>query len=137
MPPPAIFSSGPSPKATSAMSDSADTIEIRRLRVETHIGVPDTERATAQPLWITLRLVPAQGFNGLRDSIANTIDYQQVAGQVSALAAASPRHLIETLAVEIADLLLSSHPLSQVRVRVEKKILPDTDCVAVELERRR
>ena len=34
-----------------------DTIEIRRLRVSTHIGVPDAERAEPQTLWVTLRLI--------------------------------------------------------------------------------
>ena len=35
---------------------AADTIEIRRLRVLAHIGVPEAERATPQALFITLRL---------------------------------------------------------------------------------
>ena len=114
-----------------------DTIEIRRLRVECHIGVPDEERAAPQPLWLTLRMVPAQGFHGLADDIRRTIDYQTVAGQVRALCSARPRRLIETLAVETADFLLQNHPLATVDVSIEKRILPDTDCVAVHLSRSR
>ena len=112
-----------------------DTIEICRLKVETHIGVPDEERAQAQSLWITVRLVPSQGFDHLGDSIEHTIDYQAVANQLTALAAAKPRKLIETLASEAADRLLSSYPLSEVWLRIEKQILPNTDCVAVEISR--
>jgi len=114
-----------------------DTIEIRRLRVLTHIGVPDGERAVAQTLQVTVRMVPGQGFAGLGDEIAHTIDYHAVAQEIQALAAARPRRLIETLAVEIANQLLTAHPLSSVAVTIEKHILPDTECVAVHIERSR
>lgn len=117
------------------MSDQPDTIEIRRLEVSAHIGVPDAERATPQSLWITTRMVQAQGFNGLGDSIEHTVDYQAVADQIEVLVGSRPRKLIETLAVEIADQLLHSHPLTKISVRIEKQILPRTDCVAVEVTR--
>lgn len=112
-----------------------DTIEIRRLKVMTHIGVPVEERAEPQALWITVRMTPGQDFDGLDDEIGRTIDYQQVAEQLSELAALRPRQLIETLATEAADLLLRQHPLASVWLRIEKQILPDTDCVAVEITR--
>jgi dihydroneopterin aldolase len=112
-----------------------DTIEIRRLQVSAHIGVPDEERAEAQTLWITVRLVPGQGFDGLADDIARTVDYHAVALEIQALAASKPRNLIETLAVETADWLLGRHPLKSVAVTIEKHILPDTECVAVHVVR--
>ena len=114
-----------------------DTIEIRRLQIRTHIGVPDEERAAPQTLWLTVRMVPAQGFDGLADEIARTIDYYTVSLGLQSLAASRPRHLIETLAVEIADWLLGNHPLKSVAITIEKHILPDTECVAVHLERAR
>jgi dihydroneopterin aldolase len=114
-----------------------DTIEIRRLRVQAHIGVPDEERAEAQTLLITVRMVSGQGFAGLADEISRTIDYHAVAQEIQSLAAARPRRLIETLAVEIADHLLAAHPLTSVAVSIEKHILPDAECVAVHIERRR
>jgi FolB domain-containing protein len=112
-----------------------DTIEIRRLRVSTHIGVPDEERAAEQVLFITVRMVPGQCFDGLADEITRTIDYAAVAAEIQAFAAAKPRHLIETLAVETAAFLLGRHPLQRVAVTIEKHILPDTDCVAVHVTR--
>lgn len=114
-----------------------DTIEIRRLRVSTHIGVPDEERAEAQELWITVRMVPGSGFDGLADEIARTIDYHAVSLEIAALAASKPRRLIETLAVETAEILLVRHPLRSVAITIEKHILPDTECVAVHIERGR
>ncbi len=114
-----------------------DTIEIRRLELPTHIGVPDAERACAQTLWATIRMTPADGFRELGDDLTQTVDYHQVTLEIERLAAGRPRHLIETLAVEIAEHLLGNHPLTRVAVTLEKKILPQTDCVAVHVERRR
>lgn len=114
-----------------------DTIEIRRLRLPTHIGVPDEERADPQVLLATVKMVPGQGFAGLDDDIARTIDYHAVALELRQLAASRPRRLIETLATEIADTLLERHPLAAVSVTIEKHILPDTECVAVHVDRAR
>lgn len=115
----------------------SDRIEIRRLRVSTFIGVPDEERAESQTLLVTIHMTPSQNFDGLADEISRTIDYYAVSLEIQALAAARPRRLIETLAVEIADHLLGRHPLERVAVSIEKHILPDTECVAVHLERAR
>ena len=112
-----------------------DTIEIRRLRVSTLIGVPDEERAVSQTLWVTVRLIPAQGFDGLSDEISRTIDYYQISLEIETLAAARPRRLIETLATDIAGHLLGNHALAHVAITIEKQILPNTECVAVHLER--
>ena len=117
--------------------NSPDTIEIRRLKVSTHIGVPDEERAEPQILLVTIRMVSSQGFDELADDISRTIDYYAVSLEIEALAAAKPRKLIETLIVDIADHLLGNHPLRKVAVTIEKHILPNTECVAVHLERER
>ncbi len=114
-----------------------DTIEIRRLRVSTHIGVPDEERAAPQTLLVTIRMTPSRGFDGLADEISRTIDYYAVSREIETLAAARPRRLIETLATDIADHLLGNHPLRHVAISIEKHILPNTECVAVHLERDR
>lgn len=114
-----------------------DEIEIRRLAVSTHIGVPDSERAEAQRVWISIRMRPSQGFGGLRDRVSDTVDYHEVSLRLAELAADKPRHLIETLATDIAGFLLSTYPLQSVEVEVEKKILPNADFVAVKITRAR
>ena len=115
----------------------SDLIEIRRLRVSTHIGVPDEERSEPQVLLVTLKLTPSKNFDGLDDEISRTIDYYAVSLEIEALAAARPRRLIETLATDIADHLLTNHPLTRVAISIEKHILPNTECVAVHIERAR
>ena len=112
-----------------------DEIEIRRLEVETHIGVPDEERATPQKIWISVWMQPSQGFAGLQDKVEHTVDYGEVALRLADLASAKPRHLIETLATDAAEFLLSEYPLKSVSVKIEKKILPNADFVSVKIFR--
>ncbi len=119
------------------MNQHSDTIEIRRLRVEAIVGVPDEERTSAQALWITARLVPEFSFDGLDDNIQRTVDYHAVVLDIESLAARRPRKLIETLAVEVAESLLRNHPLRRVEILVEKRILPQTECVVVRITRER
>ncbi len=114
---------------------SSDEIEIRRLKVSTHIGVPDQERADAQAVWISVIMRPAQALANLADDISNTIDYHQVAHDIAAIAKSKSRRLIETLAGEIADALLRAYPIASLEITVEKRILPDTDFVAVRIVR--
>lgn len=121
----------------SAATHPLDAIEIRRLRVSAHIGVPDEERAKPQTLLVTVLMKPSRTFSKLADDISRTVDYHTVSLEIDALAAASPRNLIETLATDIAEFLLENHHLTQVSVRIEKHILPNTECVAVEVRRNR
>lgn len=114
-----------------------DEIEIHRLEVETHIGVPDEERANSQKLWISVWMRPFQGFSGLHDRVENTIDYYDVSLKISELASRFPRHLIETLANDVAEMLLNSYPLESVDIKVEKRILPNADFVSVKIHRGR
>jgi 7,8-dihydroneopterin aldolase/epimerase/oxygenase len=112
-----------------------DEIEIRRLEVECHIGVPDEERAAPQKLCVTVKMQPSQGFLGLQDKVQNTVDYYEVSLKIAELAAQKPRHLIETLATDLAEALLTSYPLKAVNVKIEKRILASAEYVAVKIHR--
>ena len=113
----------------------SDQIHIEALEVSSHIGVPDVERATPQRLTVTLTLEPATDFRALDDQIVATIDYAAVCEAVKAVAAARPRRLVETLAEEIATELLARFPIRRIAVEVRKFILPETDHVAIRIER--
>jgi dihydroneopterin aldolase len=114
-----------------------DLIHIEALEIDTHIGVPDEERATAQRLTVTLTLEPMADFQTLGDRIEATLDYAAVCDAVQALAAARPRRLVETLAEEIAAELLARFALRRLTVEIRKFILPQTAYVAVRIERPR
>jgi len=112
-----------------------DQIHIEALEVRSHIGVPKEERAAPQRLTVTLTLEPNGDFRALGDQIEATVDYAAVCEAVKALAAARHRRLVETLAEEIAAELLGRFPIRRVAVEVRKFILPETDYVAVRIDR--
>ena len=112
-----------------------DQIHIEALEVRAHIGVPEAERAAPQRLTVTLTLEPKAHFRTLGDQIEATVDYAAVCEAVKALAAARPRRLVETLAEEIATELLARFPIRHIAVEVRKFILPETDYVAIRIER--
>ena len=110
-------------------------ILIAGLRVKTRIGVPDEEREDAQEVEIDIRIQPEMDFEEMGDDIAKTIDYAQVCERVSWLAGARPRRLIETLADEVAVLILEEFHARFVEVELRKFILPQTRHVAVRCSR--
>lgn len=112
-----------------------DCIHIEQLELSAHIGVPDAERAAPQRLTVSLTLEPARGFGALDEDLAKTVDYFAVCEAVKTLAAARPRKLIETLAEEIAALVLERFTVRAVEVELRKYILPDTAHVAVRIRR--
>ncbi len=110
-------------------------ILIQGLDLPVQIGVPDDERANWQVLSADISMVSRLAFEQMQDQITATIDYQAVANAAKSLAAARPRHLIETLAAEIAALVLTEFAALSVSVTLRKRILPGTDNVAVRIVR--
>ncbi len=113
----------------------SDEIEVHRLRVTARIGVTEEERATPQGLMMSLRIFPEGGLGGVDDEIGRTTDYAVVAQEVRDLCATRTLKLIETLAEEIADLMMDRHGPCEVEVEVRKFVLPDCDYVAVKIRR--
>lgn len=111
-------------------------IQVRKLRVPVFIGVPDEERAKAQDVKVSLIIETSNGIVGLGDDIGRTIDYYQVTEAIKALAGEKPRKLIETLAEEIAALVVEEFGANAVRVEIEKPILINCEGVIVAVERR-
>jgi phosphoglycolate phosphatase len=122
--------------AASSRAETGDRITINRLAVECMIGVPEAERAQAQSLYLSISMVPVQSFASLQDRIENTVDYDAVARRMREVAKEGPRHLIETLAADLARMVVEEFAVREVRVEIEKHILPDTDAVTVATVRR-
>ena len=112
-----------------------DQIHLTGLQLRCHIGVPDEERAAAQLLHADLVLHLRGRFEDMADDIARTTDYAAVATRLEQVAAAKPRRLIETLAAELAQVVLEEFAAAQVEITLRKRILPQTDHVAVRLVR--
>ena len=112
-----------------------DRIHIEALALSAHLGVPNAERAAAQRLTVSLTLEPVRDFSALGDDLEKTVDYFAVCEAVKTLTGAHPRRLIETLAEEIAELVLERFAVRVVEVEVRKFILRDTAHVAVRIRR--
>jgi dihydroneopterin aldolase len=102
----------------------ADRIELRGLRVRGHHGVFDHERRDGQDfvvdviVWIDLATAAAS------DDLADTVDYGALAQLAADVVAGPPRNLIETVAAEIADAVMSDERLHAVEVVVHKPDAP-------------
>lgn len=112
-----------------------DQIHLQGLQLRCHIGVPDEERAEAQLLHADIVLHLRGRFEDMADELSRTIDYAAVATRLEQVAAARPRRLIETLAAELAHVVLEEFAAAQVEITLRKRILPQTDHVAVRLVR--
>ena len=115
-----------------------DAIILRDLRVETLIGIHKRERHVAQTVSIDLDI----GLPGTTvfksDKVSDTIDYEQVALKIKALAASGHFRLVETLAERIARLLLEDFGAPWAKISVAKiGILANAKFVGVTIERKR
>lgn len=112
-----------------------DEISLQGLDLPVQIGVPDEERAGWQTLQADVSMGLERTFESMEDDLAATIDYSAVALRLKALAAEKPRRLIETLAAEMAEVLLTEFGANTATVTLRKRILPGCDHVAVSLTR--
>ena len=115
-----------------------DAIIIRDLRLEVLIGIHKRERHAAQTVSIDLDI----GLPGTTvfksDKVSDTIDYEQVALKIKALAASGHFRLVETLAERIARLLLDDFGAPWAKISVAKiGILANAKFVGVTIERKR
>jgi dihydroneopterin aldolase len=115
-----------------------DAIVIRELRVEALIGIHKREHHVTQTVSIDLDI----GLPGTAvfqsDKVADTIDYEQVALRIRALAGSGHFRLVETLAERIARLLIDDLGAPWVKVSVAKiGILANTRFVGVTIQRNR
>ena len=112
-------------------------ITITDLEAYFRIGVPDAERAQPQRLLLTLEMEHDFTQAARTEDITETIDYFAVAQKI--LVWGERRHwkLIETLAHNVADLVLADYHPTTVTVTVKKFPLPQAAHVSVTLTKHR
>jgi 7,8-dihydroneopterin aldolase/epimerase/oxygenase len=115
-----------------------DAIVIRDLRLEALVGIHRRERHVPQTVSIDLEIGVPGSAVFTSDKVADTIDYEQVALKIRALAASGHFRLVETFADRIAALLVNELRAPWVKVSVAKLgILANAKYVGVTIERRR
>ena len=115
-----------------------DAIILRDLRVETLIGIHKRERHVTQTVSIDLDIGLPGTTVFTSDKVSDTIDYEQVALKIKALAASGHYRLVETLAERIARLLLEEFGAPWAKISVAKiGVLANAKFVGVTIERKR
>lgn len=114
----------------------SDTIFIKGLRVEAVIGVYDWERTITQPLIIDLELATDTATAAATDQVEDALDYAVIARRVIEITQDSSHQLIETLAEQLAALVLSEFAAKAVKLTVTKPgAVPEAQAVGVVIER--
>ena len=119
------------------MPRQPDQILISQLVLSTRIGATEAERSQPQRVLASFIIELAGGFDGLGDELARTVNYDEAAQAAKALASSGTRALIETLATDLAAMLMHRYPIDAVEVELRKFILPDTEFVGARIRRER
>jgi len=105
--------------------------------VSYRVGVPDAERAQSQRLLLTVEMESDFSKTAKSDSIADTIDYFAVGQRLLKFGAGKSWKLIEKLAADIAEMVLTDFKPQSVTVEVKKFSISQARHVAVSLTRAR
>ena len=114
---------------------STDTLVIHELVASCRIGVTESEQATPQTVWIDLELTIDARRAAASDDVRDAVDYAELVRSVKELVEGKSYSLLETVAEDVASLVLQRFGTSHVFVRVKKRALPGMDYAAVEITR--
>jgi dihydroneopterin aldolase len=112
-----------------------DKLTIHQLEAHCHLGVTELEQRQAQEVWIDLELAIDVPRAAHRDEVHEALDYAAVVTQVRGLVEGKSYRLMETLAEDVATLLVHDLKIPDVLVRVTKRALPGIESAAVEIRR--
>ena len=99
------------------------------------VGVPPEERQHPQKIEIDLVLERDLTAAGRTDRFTETIDYAAVVEEIRRLVACGTFRLVEALAHQVAQRLITRFGPDQVVVRIKKFSVPGTKSVGVEIKR--
>jgi dihydroneopterin aldolase len=103
------------------MTTAMDEVFLEGLRFYAYHGVNPEERTLGQRFTVDVRLETDLREAGQSDDLNRTISYSAVYKRVRAIVEGTPRDLLETVAEEIAQTILSEFPrASAVAVTVRK-----------------
>ena len=112
-------------------------ISIIDLEVFYRVGVPDEERAKPQKLLLTIEMKSSFAKAAQSDSIADTVDYFAVSQKLLKFGDGRSWKLIEKLAADIAEMILSDFQPKKVTVEIKKFPIPQAQYVSVTLKKKR
>ena len=109
-----------------------DTLTIRDLELRTHIGVPDSERASEQKILVTIGLQLDTKSSAKRDE--PSIDYDHIVAALKEIAQ-TERKTIERFAEDAASMILEQFRPDSVTFTVTKFAVPGSKQVELTITR--
>lgn len=97
-----------------------DIIFLRDMRIDTVIGIWDWERKIRQTVSIDLEMAADIRKAAATDSVDDTLNYKSVAKRLQQFVGESSFQLVETLAEEIAAIVINEFDVPWVRLRLNK-----------------
>ena len=112
-----------------------DRIRIVDLEVQYHVGVSEAERSNAQRLLISVEIDHDFKHAIAADNLADTIDYHAVCQRLLKFGEGCHWQLIETVAADVATMVMDEFRARAVTVEVKKFVIPQAAHVSVILHR--
>ena len=97
-----------------------DIVFIRELRIDTVIGVYDWERLVRQTVVLDLEMATDISKAAGDDALEHTLDYAAISARLIAFIEASEFELIETMAEQVAAIVLKEFSVPWLRLRLSK-----------------
>jgi 7,8-dihydroneopterin aldolase/epimerase/oxygenase len=115
------------------------TAGLKGLRIDCIVGIYEHERRSRQAVIVDIELDYDFAGAAGSDAINDAVDYDHVAAAVTELAERRRFQLIETMAEEMAGMLIERlAPVRTVRLEIRKPAaVPSAECSFVRVERRR
>jgi 7,8-dihydroneopterin aldolase/epimerase/oxygenase len=114
-----------------------DKIFLSSLTAECIVGIWEWERRVKQTVIIDLEMATDIRRAAASDRIEDTIDYKKVAKRLLAYVGESQFNLVETLAENIARVIVTEFAVAWVKVRLNKQgAIRGARDVGIEIERR-
>lgn len=113
-----------------------DRVFIEDLRIQTVIGIFDWEREITQTISLDLQMAFDITAAGKSDDIADTLDYKAVSKRLIQLVESSEFQLVEALAEQCANIVLTEFPVQWLYLKLSKPgAVRDSSAVGVIIER--
>ncbi len=97
-----------------------DIIYLRKLKIDTIIGVFDWERQTRQTIIIDLEMATDIRKAAQNDQLEDTLNYKAVAKRLIDFVSSSEFKLVETLSERIAEIVMNEFSVPWLRLQLHK-----------------
>jgi len=114
-----------------------DRIFIHSLTLPCRIGITEDERRQPQGVVVDVDMVLDLSRAAKTRDVADTIDYREARLLISGVMSKGQFKLLETLAEEIAVLLMAKFDIERVSVKIRKQKYSSAPTIGVEIERER